>query len=303
MKVLRTPDAAFAGLRDFPFTPHYCEVRDPATGTALRVHYVDEGPRDAPVVLMMHGEPTWSYLYRHMIGPVVQAGYRVVVPDLIGFGKSDKPAAKSDYSYAAHVAWMRQWVEALDLTNITLACQDWGSLVGLRLLTAMPERFSGVVLSNGGLPEGGPAPLAFAIWRAFSQWSPLFPIGKIISKGTKRGLSPEEIAAYDAPFPDTGYKAGARIFPSLVPFAGNPAVPDQNEAWQVLESWDKPFLCAFSDGDPITRTGETRFIGRVPGTAGQLHRTLRGGHFIQEDDPQGFVAAILDVARPGSVSA
>jgi haloalkane dehalogenase len=299
MNVLRTPDAAFAGLPDFPFAPHYCEISDPATGTALRIHYIDEGPRDAPVVLMMHGEPTWSYLYRHMIGPVAQAGYRVVAPDLIGFGKSDKPAAKSDYSYAAHVAWMRQWVEALDLTNITLACQDWGSLVGLRLVAAMPERFSGVVLSNGGLPEGGPAPRAFAIWRAFSQWSPLFPIGKIISKGTKRGLSPEEIAAYDAPFPDARYKAGARIFPSLVPFAGNPAVPDQKAAWQVFDAWEKPFLCAFSDGDPITRTGETRFIGRVPGTAGQPHRTLKGGHFIQEDDPQGFVAAILEVVRQG----
>lgn len=299
MNVLRTPDAVFAGLPDFPFAPHYCEISDPATGTALRIHYVDEGPRDAPVVLMMHGEPTWSYLYRHMIGPVAQAGYRVVAPDLIGFGKSDKPAAKSDYSYAAHVAWMRQWVEALDLTNITLACQDWGSLVGLRLVAAMPERFSGVVLSNGGLPEGGPAPRAFAIWRAFSQWSPLFPIGKIISKGTKRGLSPEEIAAYDAPFPDARYKAGARIFPSLVPFAGNPAVPDQKAAWQVFDAWEKPFLCAFSDGDPITRTGETRFIGRVPGTAGQPHRTLKGGHFIQEDDPQGFVAAILEVVRQG----
>lgn len=299
MNVLRTPDAAFAGLPDFPFAPHYCEISDPATGTALRIHYIDEGPRDTPVVLMMHGEPTWSYLYRHMIGPVAQAGYRVVAPDLIGFGKSDKPAAKSDYSYAAHVAWMRQWVEALDLTNITLACQDWGSLVGLRLVAAMPERFSGVVLSNGGLPEGGPAPRAFAIWRAFSQWSPLFPIGKIISKGTKRGLLPEEIAAYDAPFPDARYKAGARIFPSLVPFAGNPAVPDQKAAWQVFDAWEKPFLCAFSDGDPITRTGETRFIGRVPGTADQAHRTLKGGHFIQEDDPQGFVAAILEVVRQG----
>jgi len=299
LKVLRTPDAAFAGLPDFPFAPNYCEIGEAATGTPLRVHYVDEGPRDAPVVLMMHGEPTWSYLYRHMIGPVVQAGYRVVAPDLIGFGKSDKPAAKSDYSYAAHVGWMRQWVEALDLSNITLACQDWGSLVGLRLVAAMPERFSGVVLSNGGLPEGGPAPRAFAIWRAFSQWSPLFPIGKIINKGTKRGLSAQEIAAYDAPFPDASYKAGARIFPSFVPFAGNPAVPDQKAAWQVFDRWDKPFLCAFSDGDPITRTGETRFIGRVPGTAGQAHRTLKGGHFIQEDDPQGFVAAILDVVRQG----
>lgn len=297
LDVLRTPDAAFAAISDFPFAAHYCEITDARTGTPLRIHYIDEGPRDAPVVLMMHGEPTWCYLYRHMIAPVVAAGFRVVAPDLVGFGKSDKPAAKSDYSYAAHVGWMRQWLEALDLTRITLACQDWGSLVGLRLLAEMPERFSAVVLSNGGLPEGGPAPRAFAIWRAFSKYSPVFPIGRIINKGTKRGLSPAEIAAYDAPFPDACYKAGARIFPSFVPFAGNPAVPDQKRAWEVIERWDKPFLCAFSDGDPITRTGETRFIGRVPGTAGQPHRTLKGGHFIQEDDPEGFVAAILAVAR------
>lgn len=297
MDVLRTPDAAFAAISDFPFAPHYCEIVDAKTGTPLRIHYVDEGPRDAPVVLMMHGEPTWCYLYRHMIGPVVAAGFRVIAPDLVGFGKSDKPAAKSDYSYAAHVGWMRQWLEALDLTRITLACQDWGSLVGLRLVAEMPERFSSVALSNGGLPEGGAAPRAFAIWRAFSKYSPVFPIGRIINKGTKRGLSAEEIAAYDAPFPDARYKAGARIFPSFVPFAGNPAVPDQKRAWQVIERWDKPFLCAFSDGDPITRTGETRFIGRVPGAEGQPHRTLKGGHFIQEDDPEGFVAAILAVAR------
>ncbi len=296
MNVLRTPDAAFAAISDFPFAPHYCEIADGKTGTPLRVHYIDEGPRDAPVVLMMHGEPTWCYLYRHMIGPVVAAGYRVVAPDLVGFGKSDKPAAKSDYSYAAHVGWMRQWVEALDLTRITLACQDWGSLVGLRLVAEMPERFAAVALSNGGLPEGGPAPRAFAIWRAFSKWSPLFPIGRIINKGTKRGLSPGEIAAYDAPFPDARYKAGARIFPSFVPFEGNVAVPDQKRAWEVFDRWDKPFICAFSDGDPITRGGESRWIGRVPGTAGQPHRTLKGGHFIQEDDPEGFVAAILAVA-------
>ncbi len=299
MQVLRTPDAAFAAIADFPFAAHYAEVRDAKTGTALRIHYIDEGERDAPVVLMMHGEPTWCYLYRHMIAPVVAAGYRVVAPDLVGFGKSDKPAAKTDYSYASHVDWMRQWLEGLDLKDITLACQDWGSLIGLRLVAAMPERFRAVALSNGGLPEGGPAPRAFAIWRAFSKWSPFFPIGRIIAKGTRRPLSAEEIAAYDAPFPDARYKAGARIFPSFVPFEGNRAVPDQKAAWVVLDGWHKPFLCAFSDGDPITRTGETRFIGRVPGTAGQAHRTLHGGHFIQEDDPQGFVAAILDVAAAG----
>ncbi len=295
MKILRTPESAFAGITDFPFAPHYLEIADPDDGTPLRIHYVDEGPRDAPIVLMMHGEPSWSYLYRHMIGPVVAAGYRVIAPDLIGFGKSDKPARKSDYSYARHVGWMRQWVEALDLTGMTLVCQDWGSLIGLRLVAAMPDRFAGVVLSNGGLPEGGKPPRAFAIWRAFSQWSPVFPIGRIVNAGAQRALSVSEIAAYDAPFPDSSYKAGARIFPSFVPFENNVAIPDQKRAWQVFDQWEKPFLCCFSDGDPVTRGGESRFIGRVPGTAGQPHRTLKGGHFVQENDPHGFVRAILDV--------
>ncbi len=296
MKVLRTPDAAFAGITDYPFAPHYLDIKDADTGTPLRVHYIDEGPRDAPVVLMMHGEPSWSYLYRHMIGPVVAAGYRVVAPDLIGFGKSDKPAAQSDYSYARHVAWMRSWLEQLDLQRVTLACQDWGSLIGLRLVAEMPDRFAAIALSNGGLPEGGEAPSAFAIWRAFSRWSPFFPIGKIVSAGTKRGLSEAEIAAYDAPFPDASFKAGARIFPSFVPFEDNVAVPDQKRAWAVFDQWEKPFLCCFSDQDRITRGGESRFIGRVPGTEGQNHRSLSGGHFIQEDDPAGFVACILEVA-------
>lgn len=297
MQIERTDDSRFVGLPDWHFEPHYLDIIDAKDGTALRVHYVDEGPRDAPVVLMMHGEPSWCYLYRHMIGPVVAAGYRVIAPDLIGFGRSDKPTRTSDYSYARHVAWMRQWLEQLDLQNITLACQDWGSLIGLRLVAEMPDRFTGVALSNGGLPEGGPAPRAFAIWRAFSQWSPLFPIGKIISKGTKRGLSAAEIAAYDAPFATKASKAGARIFPSFVPFENNVAVPDQKRAWAVFDQWEKPFLCCFSDGDPITRGGESRWIGRVPGTNGQAHRTLKGGHFIQEDDPQGFVEAILEVAK------
>ncbi|MGB5078877.1 MAG: haloalkane dehalogenase [Sphingorhabdus sp.] len=297
MKILRTPDACFDCIDDFPFAPHFAQIKDEASAAELRFHYIDEGPRDAPVVLMLHGEPTWSYLYRHMIGPVSQAGLRVVAPDLIGFGKSDKPALKSDYSYARHVAWMRALIEQLDLTNITLACQDWGSLIGLRLVAEMPGRFAAVVLSNGGLPEGQPAPRAFAIWRAFSKWSPFFPIGKIVKTGTRRALSAAEIAAYDAPFPQGKYKAGARIFPTFVPLGPNVAIPDQRKAWTVLEKWEKPFLCCFSDRDPITRGGDALFIDRVPGAKGQPHVTLKGGHFIQEDDPKGFVEAILKVAK------
>lgn len=291
MRVYRTPDERFAGLPDWPYAPKYVEIED-----GLRVHYIDEGPADGRPVLMLHGEPTWSYLYRHMIGPAAAAGLRVVAPDLIGFGRSDKPLDRGDYSYAAQVGWMRQWIEAVDLRDMILACQDWGSLIGLRLVAEMPQRFAGVALSNGGLPEGQPAPRAFAIWRAFSRYSPVFPIGKIVKAGAKRELSAAEIAAYDAPFPTRASKVAARVYPSFVPLGDNVAVPDQKRAWTALEVFDKPFLCCFSDGDPITRGGDALFVGRVPGTRDMPHRTLSGGHFIQEDDPAGFVAAIGDVA-------
>lgn len=291
MRIYQTPDERFDQLPDWPFQPRFHHLHDD-----LRVHYVDEGPRDVPVVLMMHGEPTWSYLYRHMIGPVAAAGYRVVAPDLIGFGRSDKPLDGKVYSYAQHVAWMREWLEALDLRDVTLVCQDWGSLIGLRLLAAMPDRFAGVVLSNGGLPAGDVDAPAFRIWRAFSRYSPIFPIARIVQAGTKRRLSEAEFAAYDAPFPTRASKVAARIFPGFVPVdATNPAVPDQVAAWSVLEQFDKPFLCAFADGDPITRGGDAPFRDRVPGAKGQPHTNLRGGHFIQEDDPKGFIAQILKV--------
>ncbi|WP_374530741.1 haloalkane dehalogenase, partial [Novosphingobium sp.] len=226
MKVYRTPEERFAALPDFPFASNYLAI-----GGGLRVHYLDEGPRGGPVVLLLHGEPTWCYLWRHMIPPLVAAGYRVLAPDLVGFGKSDKPLEPTSYSYAGQVAWMRQWIEALDLRGITLGCQDWGSLIGLRLAAEMPERFHGVALSNGGLPEGGVPPRAFAIWRAFSRYSPVFPIGRIVKAGTKRALSAAEIAAYDAPFPTRASKVAARVYPSFVPFEGNVAVPDQRKAW------------------------------------------------------------------------
>lgn len=291
-RVVRTPDARFVGLPDFPFAPHYRELAD-----GLRIHYLDEGPPGGRVVLMMHGEPSWCYLYRHMIPPVAAAGYRVLAPDLIGFGRSDKPTDKRRFTYAGHVGWMAEWIEALDLKDILLACQDWGSLIGLRLVARFPERFAGVVLANGGLPEGQPPPPVFAAWRRFAKWSPVFPIGRIIQRGTVRRLNPAEIAAYDAPFPDRASKAAARVFPKLVPLGPNEAVPDQQAAWRVLQQFDKPFTLAFSDGDPITGGGDAVFRQRVPGTARGLHRTLKGGHFIQEDDPEGFAAAILDTAE------
>ncbi len=293
-RVYRTPDDRFAELPGWPYAPKYVEIAD-----GLRVHYVDEGAVGDQLVLMLHGEPTWAYLYRKMIGPAVAAGFRVVVPDLVGFGRSDKPLDRDDYSYAAQVAWMRQWIEALDLKGMILACQDWGSLIGLRLVAEMPERFAGVALSNGGLPEGQSAPRAFAIWRAFSRYSPVFPIGRIVNAGAKRQLTPAEIAAYDAPYPTRASKVAARIFPSFVPLGDNVAVPDQKRAWVALEAFDKPFLCCFTDGDPITRGGDALFTSRIPGAHGMAHRTLKGGHFVQENDPEGFVAAIRDVAAAG----
>ena len=289
MKILRTPEHRFASLPDYPYAPNYLEV-----APGLRMHYVEAGPSDAPPVLLMHGEPTWSYLYRHMIPRIAAAGLRAIAPDLIGFGRSDKPASTADYSSAAHVGWVRRWVEALDLRGATMVGQDWGSLVGLRLVTEMPERFERIVLSNGGLPEGTVAPKAVRHWRTFSRWSPLFPIGRIVQAGTRRRLSPAEVAAYDAPFPARRYKAAARIFPTLVPVdPGNPAIPDQKRAWSVLEGWNRPFICCYSDRDPITRGAERPFLERVPGTKGQPHTTLRGGHFVQEDDPEGFSRVIV----------
>lgn len=291
MEIYRTADARFDGMPDWPFAPYYTEIQ-----SGLRVHHVEAGEAGAQPVLMLHGEPTWGYLYRHMIQPTADAGFHVLVPDLIGFGRSDKPMGRNIHSYARQVAWMRMWVEALDLRHIILVCQDWGSLIGLRLLAAMPERFAGVALSNGGLPEGQSASRAFRIWRAFSKYSPVFPIGRIVKQGTRRRLSPAEIAAYDAPFPTRASKAAPRAYPGFVPLGPNVAVPDQKAAWAVLERFEKPFLCCFSDRDPITRDGAAQFLARVPGARGMAHRSLHGGHFIQEDDPQDFVAAIKDVA-------
>ena len=212
MKIMRTPDQRFNALPDYPFTPHYAQLGE------LRMHYVDEGPRDAAPVLMLHGEPSWSYLYRKMVPVFAQGGYRALAPDLIGFGKSDKPAAKSDYSYQSHVDWLVQWIEQLDLKNITLICQDWGSLLGLRIAAEHGHRFARIVVANGYLPTGDRgAPTAFKIWRAFATYSPWFPIGRIVASGCVTKLTPELVAAYDAPYPDSSYKAGARAFPNLVP--------------------------------------------------------------------------------------
>jgi haloalkane dehalogenase len=292
MDVLRTPDDRFQGLADWPFAARYLEIKD-ADGTELRLHYVDEGPRDGAVVLLMHGEPSWAYLYRKIIAALVAKGRRVIAPDLIGFGRSDKPAARTDYTFERHVAWMSAWLTALDLNDITLFCQDWGGLIGLRLVAAFPERFAGVIVGNTGLPTGTGFSEGFNAWLNFSQNVPQMPIGVIVNGGCVRDLSPAEIAAYDAPFPDETYKEGARQFPTLVPITpGHASVAENIAAWKVLEAFDKPFLTAFSDGDAVTKGGEVVFQRRVPGAKGQPHVTLHGGHFLQEDSPAGITVLI-----------
>ncbi|MGH1492493.1 MAG: haloalkane dehalogenase [Acidimicrobiales bacterium] len=302
MQSLRTPDDRFADLPNYPFSPNYVDVDDQDGGT-LRVHYLDEGPADGPVVLCMHGEPSWSYLYRKMIPPMVDAGLRVIAPDLVGFGKSDKPSEKSDYTYARHVAWMQEAiVDHLDLADATFFGQDWGGLVGLRLVAENPDRFARVIVGNTGLPNGEHPPSeAFMQWQKFSQTTPVFDIGFLLNSATLTELSEGEIAAYDAPFPDDTYKEGARIFPSLVPTSvDDPAVPANNAAWEVFKKWDKPFVCCFSDSDPVTAGGDKPFLALVPGTAGQPHVTVANAHhFFQEDAAPQLAQLVIDAVGKG----
>jgi haloalkane dehalogenase len=296
VKVLRTPEEHFDNLPGYPFSPHYIEIAD-GEGGRLRVHYVDEGPRAAASVLLMHGEPSWSYLYRKMIPLIADAGNRVIAPDLLGFGRSDKPADRNDYTYQRHVDWMQQVVDKLALNRITLVCQDWGGLIGLRLVAAAPPLFDRVVVANTGLPTGDRKMTdAFLDWQRFSREAPEFPVGTIVSSGCHQPLSQAIIAAYDAPFPDETYKEGARIFPSLVPSTpDDPAAPANREAWKVLQGFEKPFLTAFSDRDPITRGGDKVFQKLIPGAKNQPHTTIQGGgHFLQEDCGPAFASVVID---------
>jgi haloalkane dehalogenase len=294
VKILRTPDARFEGLAGYAFAPHYTEI-DSDDGQKLRVHHIEQGPRDAAPVLLLHGEPSWCYLYRAIVPALAAKGHRAVAPDLVGFGRSDKPSEQSDYTYERHVTWMSDWLIARDLKSITLFCQDWGGLIGLRLVTAFPERFARVVVANTGLPVGAGITPAFEAWLNFSQSVAVLPVGQILQGGTKRQLSAAEVAAYDAPFPDERYKAGARRFPALVPVTPqHGSVTENKRAWTVLETFQKPFLTAFSDSDPVTKGGEAMFQARVPGAKGLKHVTIAGGgHFLQEDKP-AEIAALLD---------
>ena len=294
MDVLRTPDDRFTDLPGFPYEPSYATTSD-----GLRMAYVDEG--SGPVVLLLHGEPSWSYLYRTMIPVLVDAGFRCVAPDLIGFGRSDKPSAVEDYTYERHMEWLRSVVfDGLDLTDVTLVCQDWGGLLGLRLLAENPDRFARACAANTGLPDGTRRlPDAWWQFRDFVAKTEDLPIGFLVASGCAEPMPPEVQAAYDAPFPDASYKAGPRAFPDLIPQTeDNPATPANQAAWKVLSTWDKPFLCAFSDQDPITGGGERMLIGKIPGAAGQPHTTIEGGgHFLQEDRGEQLARVVAAWAR------
>ena len=300
MNALRTPDDRFTALPDFPFGPQYVEVDD-GEGGRLRVHYLDEGSPDAPAVLLMHGEPSWCFLYRKMIPVLVDAGLRAVAPDLIGFGRSDKPDAQDDYTYARHVEWMRAALfDRLDLRDLTLVGQDWGGLIGLRLVAENPDRFARVVAANTGLPTGDQKMSdAFLAWQRYSQETPVFHVGGIVKGGCVDGLAPEVVAAYDAPFPDDSYTAGARRFPMLVPTSpDDPAAPANRKAWESLTAWDKPLLTAFSDKDPVTAGFDRVLQGAVPGAKGQPHTVIEGaGHFLQEDRGEQLARTVVDFVR------
>ena len=333
MKVLRTPDERFRDLPGFRFEPHYTDVADGGGGT-LRIHHVDEGPRDGEVVLCMHGQPTWSYLYRHMIPVLNRAGLRVLAPDLVGFGRSDKPAAREDYTYQRQVDWMNAWLRENDVTGATLVAQDWGGLIGLRMVAENPDRFARVVTANTGLPAPKDVPeeraravrefrrgistptlaemgaalaspdpempeKSFCYWQRYTWDTEELPIGLLIAGIVDgRVLSAEEIAAYDAPFPDPSYMMGPRAMPSQVPtLPDDPSLAANLRAWEVLSKWDKPFLCAFTDNDPVTRGADEPMRRRIPGAMNRAHPTIAGGgHFLQEgrgEELAGIVAEFV----------
>lgn len=302
MQVLKTDLSRFADIPDYPFAENWVTV-DLGDGLAGRMHYVDEGPKDAPAVLLFHGEPSWSYLYRKMIPVLLDAGFRCLAPDLIGFGKSDKPDDIGFYTYDRHVSWLSQWRDAVVPEEAGLFCQDWGGLLGLRIVGEAPERFQYVVASNTFLPTGGSPTPAFLAWREFAKSSPEFAIGQVLQGASATERSAAEVAAYDAPFPDEPSKAGARAFPALVPVEDGMDGIEQNiAAWKGLASFDKPFLTLFGEDDPVTGTLAPHLIEKIAGAKDQPHAMLSTcGHFCQEDRPVELAQGVIDTAKKAGV--
>ena len=294
--VLRTPESRFDRIEGWDHETRYAQVGGADDLPEVRMAYVDEGPRDAPTVLLLHGEPTWGYLYRHMVPPLLEAGLRVVVPDLIGFGRSDKPTRTSDYSYARHTGWLLSLLDQLDLpADLTLFGQDWGSFLGLRIAGLQPDRFARIMISNGILPNDAvPMGRGFKAWRAFARWTPILPAPAVVTVASKRWLSLGELRAYAAPFPSRRYDAASRVFPALVPTDPDHAEMDtQREAWAGLGRYDRPFLCVFGEDDFVLGELDEPLIRHVPGAAGQPHDRIRGGHFIQEDAGPELAARLV----------
>lgn len=290
MPVIRTPDERFANLPDFPYQPRYVEVN------GLRVHYIDEGQGE--IILCLHGEPSWSYLYRKMI-PILAGEHRVMAMDFVGFGRSDKFTERDEYSFQMHYDTLVGFINALDLWDITIVVQDWGGLIGLPVAAAMADRFARLVIMNTGLPTGEERMSeGFKAWRNFAAHVPDMDIGRVIVSGTIHGaqMSPEVIAAYDSPFPDATYKAGAMAFPLLVPITpDDPASPAMRQARERLSQWRKPALIMFSDGDPITRGADRFFRALIPSAKEQPEITIHdAGHFLQEDKGEEIARHILD---------
>lgn len=291
IEFVRTPDERFRGLDDFPYEPQHVEV------DGLRMAYVDVGDRAAPTLLLMHGEPAWSYLYRRMIPPLVAAGYRCVAPDLIGFGRSDKPTSQEDYTYARHVAWVESFVEAVGLQDVVMFAQDWGGLIGLRVVAASPDRFRAVCVGNTGLPVGEPIGDGFAMWLAMSQQFDFTQTGQLIAQSVQsRELDESEQAAYSAPFPTPAHTAGAIAFPRLVPITpDHDGVEENRAAWSVLRQWTKPFLTLWCPGDFVLGELQSTFTEAIPGAVGQPHQTFHpGGHFLQDDRGEDVAVSLID---------
>ncbi len=294
MRILTTDDSRFRDLPDFPYPPQFTNV---GAITPLRLHYVDHGPASGAPVVLLHGEHGWSYLYRHMIPLVAEAGLRVLAPDMIGFGRSDKPDSQEDYSFEKHLDWLEKWLLTLDLDNITLVCQNRSSLLALALVMRQPDRFRRIIAANAVIPGGeqSHAPVS-GLWQIFARYSPWFPVPQLIQLGTTRPLTKDELAAYDAPFPDDRYKAGARSFACAL--RQHHKDLNRQRLWRFLEGWQKPFITCFSDSDAGTRGGHRPLQRRIPGALGQPHVTLSGGHFLQEDASDSFARVIIDACRP-----
>jgi len=310
---LTTPDSAFAGLADYPFKPNYLEV------DGMQMHYLDEGSENSQTIFLLHGQPTWSYLYRHMIPELVAAGYRVIAPDLIGFGKSDKPVSSATHTYANQVSWMSEFVRKLGITHAAAFMQDWGGMIGLRVLAAQPEWLDRLVVANTALAEmsrvekfmvpkvlktmamlaGKPSlekltnNINYGNWAGYFRHAPQLEIGDVVQALTTRELSEEEIRAYDAPFPSASYYAAPRKMPEIVASELN----DVNADWQKLKQWKKPVLTLFSDLDPFLagQGYDTKFQNNFQGAAGQPHITINNAsHFLQEDQSQQLAVKVID---------